>query len=160
MPRDRTTPSMEGDRPTTFRTFSDPDSLRLSSTHATDDSEEKLVFPNPAISVLSAVTRHAKKTCKSLVKVSSTSSLRSRHHEKPPNMAKMRMVTPVYDHDLEKWVFPDHVIVDDDDQERRYSEGQRRKRHSVEKGKGDRSSSYGGSGTSLLGSISSRGSSI
>lgn len=75
-------------------------------------------------------------------------------------MAKMRMVTPVYDHDLEKWVFPDHVIVDDDDQERRYSEGQRRKRHSVEKGKGDRSSSYGGSGTSLLGSISSRGSSI
>jgi hypothetical protein len=126
---------MVSNTPTMFRTFSDRDSLQTRVSIDTTYTEEKLVFPNHAISVISAVGRHAKRTCKQLA------SIRGHHHEKAPDMAKMRIVTPVYDHGLGKWVWPDNVYVDED--EDRVEENRRSERGSIDKNGDARSVSRG-----------------
>lgn len=95
-----------------------------------DDDDEEIYFPNPALSMLTSVARHAKHMCKQMVRISSSSSSSSSpgtqtkksHHNphpfgssKAPNMAKMKIVTPVFDHEIQKWVWPDDVLVGDEE---------------------------------------------
>lgn len=80
-------------------------------------------------------------------------SVRGRHsdhsghsHDQAPNMAKMRVVTPVYDHGLERWVWPDSARIDEEEEEDDDEKEWRERR---------RSGSHGGSFTSSRTSTSS-----
>lgn len=153
-------------RQTTIR---DPDCLNLTSPQMTKysshASEENLVFQHPTVSMFSALSHQAVRTCKSIARSPSVSSTRSndshkrnrKTREKATEVSKMRIVTPVYDHDLERWIWPDSIFADDLEYERRHY----RERRSIDScGEGrERSSTIGsGSETLSLGSTSSRGS--
>lgn len=66
-----------------------------------------------AVSVCRSLARHAGSFVKQVVKRPSPSPTRPK--DKKPDLSKMRTVTPVYDHDLKRWVFPRPVIVHRDE---------------------------------------------
>jgi len=71
-------------------------------------------MPSPVVSVVRSLARQARGVARQIVRVPGK-SMSKMSGEKRPNMAKMRQVTPVYDHDMQKWVWPTPPVVHQDD---------------------------------------------
>lgn len=95
--------------------FTSKDMIEATSHSLADtDSINDDTMPSPVISVFRSIARQARGVARQIVRVP-TKSMSRMSGEQRPDMAKMRQVTPIYDHDLKRWVWPTPPMVHQDE---------------------------------------------
>ena len=87
----------------------------VSTVSVADSASTRTVdMPSPAVSVVRSIAHQAASLARHVARFPKKVT-----RDTPPDMAKMRQVAPVFDHDLGKWVWPNAPQVHRDEPVRR-----------------------------------------